>query len=167
MSVQSTYNTNPPKAFEGLIFDADGNEDTVPGLQGEATAAVAFGRVVKFHNPGGDQAFRLPTAVTDVIKGILTHSHAIDKSDRGELLAGGVTPGAVVNILREGRVWAVCENGCVPGDRLHVRVAAGTQGACRSAADGANTIDATAQGQWETTALAGELAVLAVNFKTK
>jgi hypothetical protein len=167
MSVQTAYPTNPPARVEGQIYDADGNEDCQIGINAEATASIPYGRVVQFYNAGGDGAVRLPTTTGDKIKGIAVISHAIDKSDRGELDAVGLDVGAVFNVLREGRVSVICEDGCTEGDRLFVRVAAGTMGACRATADGANTIDATAQGQWESTATAGALATLVVNFKTK
>lgn len=162
MSVQTTYNAAPPTSYEGTIYDADGNEDCRIAINKEASASIAFGRATKFYNAGGDDAVRLPTNAADVIKGIAVLSHAI-----GALDAVGVQINEVFNVMREGRVSVVCENGCVPGDRLFIRCAAGTLGALRSAADGSNTIDATAQGQWESTAAAGERAILAVNFKTK
>ena len=79
----------------------------------------------------------------------------------------GLLPGAIMNVLRKGRIWVVCESGCDPDDRLWVRAVAGAGeylGACENADDSTDTIDCTGQGVWRTTAAAGELAVLEVDF---
>ena len=83
------------------------------------------------------------------------------------LRCGKVTASRVADIMRKGKVYVVCENGCVPGNRLFVRaVAAGAEieGALRSAADSTDCIDSSNQGVWLSTAAAGALAILEVDF---
>lgn len=165
MPVQTTYRFAPEIGFAGQVVD---NRYTLASVNAEASAAIPAGAAVIFYNAdSNDLAVRLPSAITQEIKGIVTHSHAREFGRDLDSDTDGNNPGAVMNVMRVGVVMAICENGCVPGDRLHVRALGGTAGALRSAADASNTRDCTAQGQWLSTASAGGLAMLAVNFETK
>lgn len=67
-----------------------------------------------------------------------------------------------MNLLDFGRIYAVCEDGCVPGDPVFFRhTAAGNEvlGALRTDADGADA-DQIDGATWETTASAGAIAML-------
>ena len=161
MAVQSTYTEDLTIGYAGMLAAADRNE-VLSMVQNEASNEIAFGLAVQFDASGNDQDAAELNAITDNVAGILLHSHRHAK-DSG-LGATGVKPGEVINVLTKGRVLVVCEDGCVPGDRLHIRALAGTAGALLSAQDGVNTIDATAQGRWLTTATAGNLAWLEVDF---
>lgn len=173
MSVQTSYSNNMSAAYAGQLID------TIPGgvttmVNAEASATMVFGRAVAF-TPSSthDKQASIPANADDKIAGILLRSHAYGISPYGDLdqAGGGILPDGQLNVLRQGTVWAVCEDGCSPGDRLWVRrVAAGDPeflGGLNSADDSTDTIDCTTQGVWLTTAAAGGLAKLQVNFVAK
>lgn len=171
MAVQTTYGLNPAIGTPGMLADGAPN-DTITMINKEASAAMTFGRAVKFEGSTDDKGALLPAAETDKIAGILIRSLAYAPSEldtTGTITA--VKPNAVLNVLRRGRVYAVCEDGCVPGDRLWVRAVAGGDpeflGGLNSADDGTDMVDCTAQGSWLTTAVAGGIAVLEVDFTNK
>lgn len=174
MPVQTSVSDAPAVAFAGLLV---GTQHTVhPMKNAEASASIAFGRGVVFKAGGTtDQDAVLPAAEGDKFAGIIVKSDVYDRtysladgSTGGELDSTGLRPGSMMNVLRKGQVWAVCEDGCVPGDKLWVRaVAAGDPeflGGLNSADDGTDMIDATAVGTWLTTASAGGLAILSVDL---
>lgn len=169
MAVQLTYPQDMALAFKGLLGDANAinvrsmvNKEVGAGVAFE----IPFGHAVAFEGATFDKGALLPDALVDVIAGIVAHSHAYSNSPGGDLGVAGVKPDGVLNVLRKGVIWAVCEDGCAPGDRLFVAIGTGAdaEGALRSTADGVNTIDSTGQGQWLTTAAAGGLARLEVDF---
>ena len=167
MAVQSDYNLVPAVGFAGQIATADGATRVTPCLQDEASASIPFGTAVKFYTANADSGARLPTTTGDKLRGITMHSHASDFGRSDSILDenGDVRKGKMVNVVTNGEIWVTCENGCTPGAPLFVRVAgAGVLGALRSAADGVNTIDCTARGTWQSTAIAGGLAKLHVDF---
>lgn len=164
MPVQTTFTTTPTAAISGQLADNSANE-CLPRYNEEASAEVKFGAAVKFGTT--DYGALLPAAETDKIIGIVIHSHAYTKGFTGaELGDTGVKPKGNLSVLRRGRVWVICRSGCVPGDRLWVRCTAapGVVGDLENADDGTETIDCTNQGQWLTTASAGALALLEVDF---
>jgi hypothetical protein len=163
MSVQSSYSSQLTKAIEGQLADA-GAHDVLSMVNNEAAAEMGFGLAVCFEGSTDDQGALAPDDVTDKIAGILMHSHDYSQSDLGDT---GLLPGATLNILRKGRIWVRPEEAVAPGDRLFIRAeAAGEEreGAVRMSADGADCIDSTTQGVFLTSAEAGELAVLEVDF---
>jgi hypothetical protein len=125
---------------------------------------MPFGIAVK--EGTGDNDANLPGAGTDKLAGILLHSHAYDKNN--ELGTTGLKPKAVLGVLRKGRVYVTVEEAVVKGDRLFVRHTAGVggtqKGAVRKSAVGGETVDATKQGVFLTSASAAGLAVLEVDF---
>lgn len=166
MAVQTSYSTSLTAAFEGMKADS-GACEVWSMVNNEASLEIPFGHGVAFEGSTDEQGALSPDALTDKLAGILLHSHDYSNSPNGDLGTLGVKAGGVLNVMRKGRIWAVCANGCAIGDRLFVRVLGGTEGELRSAADGVNTIDATTQGVWLTTATAGNLAVLEVDFTNK
>lgn len=177
MAVQTSVTDAPAVAFAGLLV---GKHHTIdPFKNAEASAEMPFGYAVAFRGSGTDQDALLPLAANSpIICGIIVQSDVYDRtytlangSTAGELGTTGLKPGAMLNVLRKGRVWAVCVSGCTPGSRLFVQktVNGGTRplGALDSAADGANSVDCTTAGVWLTTASAGGLAILEVDFVNK
>ena len=83
----------------------------------------------------------------------------------------GVKVGGMLNVLRKGRIWVVSEDGNNIGDRVWVRaVAAGDPeflGGIVNADDGTDTVDCTNQGVFLTSASAGGLAIVEVDFTNK
>lgn len=163
LNLQTTYSESPAIGFPGQLAD-NGPYDAITMINKEASATMVFGRAVNFEGSTRDKGALNPDATTDKIAGVVLRSLAYAPDT---LVDDGVPAGGTVSVARKGRIYVLCENGCVPGDRLHVRVLGGTEGALRSAADGVNTIDSTGQGVWLSTAAAGAIAVLEVDFTNK
>jgi hypothetical protein len=175
MSVQTSYGTTLTSAIEGALADS-GAHDVVTKYNAEATAAISFGKAVKFG--ATDQAALLPAAETDKICGIVLHTDQYSTGSEGELKqdgtswTNGLRPGAAMSILRKGRMWAVARTAVAPGDRLWVRAVSAQSGheflgGLEDADDSTDMIDCTAQGVWLSTAAQGELAILEVDFTNK
>ena len=168
MAVQTTYSQSMAAAYVGQLADNAGHL-IKPCTNGEVSASIPFGYAVKFGVL--DNEALLPTAETSKIVGIVVHSHAYGVSPYGDLDTTGVKIDGNLNVLRKGRIWVTAEDACVPGDRLWVRCTAGgageVVGGLTNADEGTETIDCTAQGVWLTTAAAGALAILEVDFTNK
>ncbi len=162
MSKQTTYNDAMAVGFAGQLLAGS----PVAMINNEASAEMPFGVAVAFEGGSDDKGALLPDSISvDVIAGILVHTHSYHKPE--QLGDSGVKPGQMLNVLRRGRLLAVCEDGCTPGARLHVRAVAGggeQEGALLASPDGTDTIDCGNQGVWLTTASAGGLAELEVDF---
>lgn len=175
MSVQTSYSTTISRAIEGALAD-NGAHDCVTKYNAESSAAIKFGAGVKFG--ATDFAALLPSAQADKICGIVVHSNQYSVGADGELKqdgtawTNGLRPGAEMTILRKGRIWALAGSAVTPGDRLYVRRTSAQSGneflgGLEDAADSTDMVDCTAQGVWLTTAAAGELAILEVDFTNK
>lgn len=166
MAVQSSYGENPAVGIKGQLADS-GNVDIISMVNNEASQEMAFGLAVVFEGSTDDQGALAPDATSDVVAGILVHTHAHSNAPNGDLGTTGVKAGGVLDVLRKGRIWAECEDGCSPGDRLFIRAVAVSpeeEGGLAKAADSTDMIDSQGQGVWLTTAVAGALAVLEVDF---
>ena len=162
--IQDTYPLAPGLALPGMRYDT-GKTDDITMINTHATDQIGFGMAVGRNPSGSDKAAMPLAAITNLVAGILERSEAYAKSELGTL---GPLPGATLNVMRWGRLWVICENGCTRGQRLFIRaVAAGAEvpGALRSAADSTDTIDASGCGEWMSTAAAGALAVLDFDFR--
>lgn len=173
MPVQTAFSNDPAIGYAGQVRKADSVSTMVSA---EASANIQFGRAVAFKpSSTDDRQATLPTNAGDVVAGIVVKSDQYGIYPFGELDqtagTGGLIPGAVLNVLRRGEILCVCEDGCTPGQRLWVRrTAAGDPeflGGLNSADDSTDMIDCTSQGQWLTTASAGGLAWLSVDFTAK
>lgn len=176
MSIQTTFNDMPSTAFAGLM--TDGDDHRIYPMKNADVVSMPFGRAVAFKPSGAttDQDATLPANSTDLVAGILVKSDQYDRTyslagggTGGELDATGLVVGAMLNIMTEGTVWAICEDGCTPGLRLWIRYSGGLGlGTCRATdAGGSTCLTANGQGKWLTTATAGALAKLQVNFLNK
>lgn len=175
MSVQTTFSDAPAIGYAGTL-DSNLAHDVITMLNAEASASIAFGRAVKFKDTvTTDKDAVLPAAETDSILGIVlradTYSVAwtdLDGTVHGQLDSTGIKPGNFMNVLRRGRVLVVCEDAVEAGDKLWVRAVAGGDpeflGGLNNADDSTDMIDCTANGTWMTSASAGGLAWLDVNF---
>lgn len=164
MSVQTTFNQNATQGYSGTqVGNRQPSIETMRNA--ETSAEIPFGVAVKHSSATDEQAARLLTAITtEAIAGIVVHSHSYDQSQLGD---DGVKPGALLNVMRQGRLLVICEDGCDVNDPLHIRaVATGDElaGGLRAAADGTDTIDCSAVGHWRTSAAAGGLAELEFDF---
>jgi len=148
MSAQTSYDIRQGKAYAGLIY-AQAPHDIVSRAV-ETAGGIAFGVAVTRGTDADKQI--VPAASADFL-GITIRS--LEKE--------GGTAGAIqwnaketAGVMRSGYIWAVCPTGCVPGDAVNY-------------ADGTGVLDSGAAGvgstnlvgsAWETTAVAGELAVV-------
>ena len=148
MSAQTSYDIRQGKAYAGLIY-AQAPHDIVSRAV-ETAGGIAFGVAVTRGTDADKQI--VPAASADFL-GITIRS--LEKE--------GGTAGAIqwnaketAGVMRSGYIWAVCPTGCVPGDAVNY-------------ADGTGVLDSGAAGTgstnlvgsaWETTAVAGELAVV-------
>lgn len=134
--MQTSYAIAPAAAVAGLVADAA----LVNSLISKgAEVAIPFGVFVT-QGTAASQA-KLPTATGHVTgKGGLGFATA-DLSK--EYNASGYAIDDAVPILRNGRVWVVCEEAMALGDSVFVRFAAGTGtqlGAVRNDADTATAV---------------------------
>lgn len=170
MGVQTAYTRNQSAAFAGMLAD-DGEHDIIAMVNAEASASIPFGVAVK--KGTGDTDALLPAAESDEIVGITVHTHNYSNSPNGDLDENNdMLPGAVMNVLRWGRIYVHARKGAVVAftSRLWVRAVAGVGeylGAAEDADDGTDTIDCTKQGQFITSGAEDALVVLEVDFRNK
>lgn len=175
MSVQTTFNANPAKGFAGMLFSRP-DATLATAQNGEASASIPFGKAVVLDPsaPVHDQSVTLPANQADKVYGIVVFSQQFmpawtdnQGNVHGQLDATGLVPGVWFSVLRKGKILVTAATAVTPGDRLYVRRTAGigeTLGALEDAADSTDMIDCTNQGVWLSTAAAGELAWLEVDF---
>ena len=179
MSLQTTYLTVPAIGYEGTL-QGDADADIITLKNVEASASMPFGRAVawKTSSPASDKDALLPASTSDKIAGIIVKSNAYERTwtdqdgtVHGSLDSTGIVTGELINVLRDGKIIVKCMTGCAPADRLFVCSTAATTytavGQLGNADESSNTVDCTKQGQWLTTAAAGGLAWLDVDFTNK
>lgn len=184
MSLQTDYPTVTPAGYSGQLIGRTEDHSIVPAINREASASIAFGRAVvwKLSSPTTDYDVLLPAAETDTVAGIVIrldqYARAFSTTDItgasvtiGELDGTGLRPGTLMAILRKGVILVTVEDAVAVGDRLWVRAVAGGDpeflGGLLNADDSTDTIDCTKQGIFLSSALAGGLAVLDVDFTNK
>jgi hypothetical protein len=177
MSVQSAFNDMPAIGFAGQLTGSTNH--VIDSAKNADSVSIAYGFAVAFKPSGAtsDQDATLPANSSDSIKGIVFKSDVLGRTysiagggTGGELDSVGVVATGMMSTLIVGEMLATCEDGCTPGARLWVRyTSAGTgKGTLRASdAGGSTCIDATKQGEWLTTATAGGIAKLRVNFVNK
>lgn len=179
---QTSYNAAPGIGFPGMREGSGLGEDVLVMKNAEASANIPCGVAVCWVTSGAtsDIDAKLPAATTDLVAGIVIHSHSYMPSWTdsngtrfGELTATGLVPGTFMNVLRKGKIMVQVPASLTvkPSDRLWVRAIANgaisTQlGSCENANDGSNMIDCTKQGQFLTTPIS-QLTWLDVNFQSK
>lgn len=173
--VQTSYTNFPAVAFAGLLAD-DADNEIWTGFNADVTD-MPFGCALQFkYDPSYNTDMVLPTSAHGVAlaAGILVHSHAHERQYylpdgtlAGDLAAGGLVPGAKLDVLIRGRIWVLVQQTVAIGDRLFVSfeadnvpvyTAAGQIGNADSG--DSNTNDWTRLGRFLTPATAGGFAVL-------
>ena len=148
MSAQTSYDIRQGKAYAGLIY-AQAPHDIV-SRSVETVAGIGFGVAVTRGTDADKQI--VPAASADFL-GVTIRSL---EQEGGEAGAIKWDVKETAGVMRSGYIWAVCPTGCVPGDPV-------------SYADGTGVLDSGDAGigstnlvgsAWETTAVAGELAVV-------
>lgn len=170
--VQTTYPDALALPFPGVEADCSTPSSKVPAFNTEASAEIAFGLGVARDNTApydvdGNGA-KLPAATGDKLLGIVRHSHAYSNSPNGDLGTTGLKPGAVMTVMRIGRIWGIAELGATPGQSLFIRcTSAGSgKGSLLNSDPGSSTVVATTGkiGEWQTKASALGVAIVEVNF---
>lgn len=154
MPVQTTYSLEHDAAFPGLRADL-----SIVDIISKAAEDSAIGFGLAVVQGTADNQCKLPTALTGEFLGITERqlNDVANSSDVAEYAED-----SEVNIVRFGRVWAECEDGCSPGDPVYYRVtAAGAEevGALRTDDDSGDGVLITGA-TWRTTATAGNLAII-------
>lgn len=156
--IQTTYAAKHDVATPGQRADfglIDINSKAAEGSD------INFGLAV-VRGTGDDQAI-LPSATGQGFLGITQYTTAgVANSSDVHLYEEN----REMNIIDFGRVFAICEDGCVPGDDVFFRHTVGAVGTVvgglRTDAD-ANKADQIIGGKWETTAAAGGIAMIKLN----
>ena len=152
MSAQTTYAINQAVAYAGAIF-ANAPKDVISRAV-ETAAGIAFGVVV---SRGTDKDKECILGGTTGILGVSIRSLDREADDA----AGAIeySQYETAGIMRDGYIWAVCPTGCVPGDAVNFVEATGVLDSGAPAGVGETGLDDCF---WDSTAAAGELAILRV-----
>jgi len=151
MSVQTSYELEHIEGFVGQF--ADLQLTNVFSRSAEATV-IDFGLAV-VRGTADDQCI-LATATGGSFLGITTRTVAGTADTAGDRK---YQINESVNILDEGVIYAICEDGCVPGDDVffrHTVTGVEVLGALRTDADTADA-DQIPNAVWDTTTAAGEI----------
>jgi hypothetical protein len=155
MSKQTSYSVYIDKAYPGVIADmrpleVDSKvwEDTVDGIFGIfAARGTADSQVI------------LPAAADAAILGPVVAHQSTELALSSATVAIEAEDG--VNVLRTGNIYVATEDACAPGDGVYVRYASGAEGtqlgAVRATAVTDETIDLTAEWEFEETGVAGDV----------
>lgn len=149
MSAQTSYSINQGKAYAGLIY-AQAPHDIVSRAV-ETAAGIGFGVAV---TRGTDADRQIDLAGSASFLGITIRSLEHEGAANTGAIKWDETETA--GVMRKGYIWAVCPAGCVPGDAVKYTDGTGVLNAGAAGADETQLDGAT----WETTAAAGELAVI-------
>lgn len=157
MSVQTSYAAEHIPGFVGQYADLQLSNVFSRSVE---TAAVDFGLAV-VRGTADDQCI-LPSATGQSFLGITGRTIAGTADTAGDRK---YQVGESANILDEGLIYAICEDGCTQGDPVFFRHTTGTGtviGALRTDADTA-TADEIPNAVWDTTVAAGAIGL--VKFK--
>lgn len=158
---QTTYRTVMPVAIEGAIAD-DGAID-VESRVNTGVSEIPFGRPVKAETvaTGVDKGCILCTASTESPIGIAAHSHAYVVEELG---MSGMKAGAMVNVLRKGRIRVKAGVTIADGQRLYYQTSTGKWVVAAVALD---TIDMTAQVIARSSGVLNDLIIAEVDMSNK
>lgn len=152
MSAQLSYAINQAIAYAGQLFSL-ATKDII-SRSVETAAGIGFGVVV---SRGTDKDNQCLLGGTTGILGVTVR--ALDRE--GDDAAGAIeyAENETAAIMRDGYIWAVCPTGCVPGDPVNFVEATGVLDSGAPSGVGETGLDDC---YWDSTAAAGELAVLRV-----
>jgi len=152
MPVQTNYQLNPDAGFEGQLVDEELHNITTKN------ANVVLGNGLAVVRGTGDNGGTLATATGGKFVGITLRTLA-GVADGANIQNYQVDQSA--NVIDFGKVYAICEDGCIAGNTVNFRYVAGTGklGGFTSVAVAGQT-DVVPNATWETTATAGQIAVI-------
>lgn len=151
MSAQTSYATNIRMALAGMLADLH-NHDIV-SRSVETAAGVDFGVAV---SRGTDKDNQAVVGGATGFLGITVRS--LDREGAANTGLTKYSEKETAAILRDGYIYTVCPTGCNPGDAVKYVDATGILDSGAATAGQTQLDDAT----WETTAAAGELAVIRI-----
>jgi hypothetical protein len=155
---QTNYSPGLLPSLPGMLADLNPLV-TESGYNSESSAEAAFGAPVRA-DVLADRAFLLSNLATPAIYGLVVHDDSYDP--RVELGATGVKSGGKLTILRAGRITVKAGTGAVTkGARAYYQSSSGGW-VTTSAMD---TIDTTKQAVFASSAAAGGICVLEVDFR--
>lgn len=152
MSAQTSYSIKQAIAYAGLIY-AQAPKDIISRAV-ETAAGVGFGVVV---SRGTDPDKECVLGGTSDILGVTVRS--LDREGVANTGAIKYNQYETAGIMRDGYIWAVCPSGCVPGDAVNFVEATGVLDSGAPSGTGETGLDDC---YWDSTAAAGELAILRV-----
>lgn len=158
---QTVYRTALQVAIEGMI--ADSGVTDVESRVHTGVSEIPFGRPVKAETvaTGVDKGCILCTASTDVPIGIAAHSHSYAAEELG---TSGLKAGAMVNVLRQGRIRVKIGGTVADGTRLYYQTSTGKYVGAAVALD---TIDMTGQLIARTSGVLNDLIVAEIDMTNK
>lgn len=151
MSAQLSYAINQALAYAGLLFDLNPTERISRAVEG--AAGIPFGVVVSRGTDKDKQCIIGGTAFLGVT------IRALDREGAANTGAISYAEKESAAILRDGYIWAICPTGCVPGANVKYDNTTGVLDA-GAAGGGETQLNGSS---WESTASAGELAILRFN----
>ncbi len=153
MSGQTTVELRIENATPGLISDIHSNNEIVSrAAQVTPPAQIVFGLVVGRGTNPDDQA--IPGGSPTNFLGVTVRSVGKEGIQNALVLAYSNTE--AMAIMREGRIFATCPTGCVPGDVVNFVNATGVLDSGAAIADETNIVGAS----WESTTAAGKVGLL-------
>jgi hypothetical protein len=159
--MQTSVTTQQELGVPGMPYDSA--KDVVTRVSTDA-GEIPFG--VALVRGATDNAAKMPAAAADKFVGIAVFSQEYEPSK--DLGTTGLKTGAILNVGRKGRFWVTVEEAVAPGDKAHIRFAAGAggtqKGAWRKSTVADETIDITAVAEFQSTALAAGLAIVEINL---
>lgn len=115
MAVQTTYRTELPAAFEGMIANTEPNVLISREVEG---AAIGFGKAVK--QGAADMGVAAATAAADVVRGITVR----EQSTPGD--ADEFPVGSSALVMTKGVIWVTAFDTVAAGAPVYMRVVGGS-----------------------------------------
>lgn len=149
MVAQTSYSINQPRAIAGMLADVQ-NHDIISRAI-ETVAGADFGIAV---SRGTDKDKQAIIGGATGFLGITVRSLERENANNDTVKYSETETAA---IIRVGYIYAACPSGCNPGDAVNFVEATGVLDSGAPSGVGETGID---DASWETTAAAGELAVI-------
>lgn len=148
MSVQTSYGFSQARGLPGLIYAL--HDQDIDSFSVEGTDGIDFGMAVS----RGTNAEKQVVLGGDPFLGITVRS--VERASTDATGSIGYAEKETAAIMRKGYIWVICPTGCNPGDPVNYNTTTGALDSGAAEAGEAAITGAT----WETSAVAGEIAVV-------
>src|SRR4051812_21535358 len=98
---QTSYSQSMDAGFAGLVADVE--KASIRGYRNDESGAIPLGVMVMV-NSAKDDGAKLPASSGALMLGITAHSHARNPTG---LSTPSYAAGAMMNVVRKGRVWVL------------------------------------------------------------